>query len=50
MIRLSADEMRKMNKTSVTLKDGSGYVGYLEAIHMLHCVVSRFPRIHVPLF
>ncbi|KAK4655124.1 hypothetical protein QC762_404494 [Podospora pseudocomata] len=38
MIRLSADEMRKMNKTSVMLKDGSGYVGYLEAIHMLHCV------------
>ncbi|GAB1318517.1 hypothetical protein MFIFM68171_08727 [Madurella fahalii] len=38
MIRLSEEEMRKMNKTSVALRDGSGYVGYIEAIHMLHCV------------
>lgn len=29
-----------MNKTSVVLKDGSSYVGYLETFHMLHCVVS----------
>ena len=41
MIKLSEDEMRKMNKTSVVLKDGSGYVGYMETIHMLHCVVSQ---------
>jgi len=39
MIRISEEEMRRMNKTSVTLKDGSGYVGYLEALHQLHCVV-----------
>lgn len=29
-----------MNKTSVALRDGSGYAGYLETLHMLHCVVS----------
>ncbi|KAJ0104234.1 hypothetical protein J7T55_001721 [Diaporthe amygdali] len=40
-IRLSEEEMRAMNKTSVVLKDGSGYVGYLETFHMLHCV-KRF--------
>ena len=30
-----------MNKTSIALKDGSGYLGYLEAHHMLHCVVCK---------
>lgn len=29
-----------MGKTSLALKDGSGYIGYLETFHMLHCVVS----------
>lgn len=43
MIRLTEEEMRKMNKTSVRLRDGSGYVGYIEAIHMLHCVVCLGP-------
>lgn len=32
--------MRRMNKTSIALRDGSGYIGYLEFVHMLHCVVS----------
>lgn len=44
MIRLSKDEMARMNKTSIALKDGTGYIGYLETLHMLHCVVSCFPR------
>jgi len=39
MVRVSEEEMRKMNKTSVALRDGGGYVGYLESHHMLHCVV-----------
>lgn len=38
-IRLSEEEMKIMNKTSVALKDGTGYLGYLETFHMLHCVV-----------
>jgi hypothetical protein len=28
-----------MNKPSIALKDGSGYVGYPEVHHMLHCGV-----------
>lgn len=43
MIRLREDEMRAMNKTSIALKDGSDYIGYLESYHMLHCVVSEGP-------
>ncbi|KAI1387153.1 uncharacterized protein F4822DRAFT_429914 [Hypoxylon trugodes] len=46
-LRITKDEMIKMNKTSLTLKDGSGYVGYLEAIHMLHCV-KRLYQSHNP--
>ncbi|KAK1144403.1 hypothetical protein N8T08_005556 [Aspergillus melleus] len=38
MVKISEDELRKMNKTSIKLKDGSGYLGYLETVHMLHCV------------
>ncbi|KAI0189057.1 hypothetical protein F4808DRAFT_454100 [Astrocystis sublimbata] len=38
MVKVSEDEMRMMNKTSIQMKDGSGYLGYLEAHHMLHCV------------
>lgn len=44
MIRLNEGEMRAMNKTSVALKDGSGYAGYLESFHMLHWVVSSDMR------
>ncbi|KXH44566.1 hypothetical protein CNYM01_09527 [Colletotrichum nymphaeae SA-01] len=42
MLRFSEDEMNRMQKTSLALKDGSGYIGYLESFHMLHCVVSGF--------
>ena len=31
MVRISEDEMRRMNETSVTLRNGSGYVGCFEA-------------------
>lgn len=40
MLRFSEEEMKAMGKTSLALKDGSGYVGYLETFHMLHCIVS----------
>ncbi|KAI0878355.1 hypothetical protein GGS24DRAFT_518143 [Hypoxylon argillaceum] len=53
MIRISEEELKRMNKTSIRLRDGSGYVGYLEAIHMLHCVKrmyqSRHPEHYVEL-
>lgn len=44
-IRISESEMRRMNKTSVALRDGSGYLGYLEVHHMLHCLVRVRPRV-----
>ncbi|KAK4158739.1 hypothetical protein QBC43DRAFT_223636 [Cladorrhinum sp. PSN259] len=51
VIRITESEMRKMNKTSVAIRDGSGYLGYIEAIHMLHCVKrihqSQYPE-HYP--
>lgn len=28
-----------MKKQSIALQDGTGYIGYLETLHMLHCVV-----------
>ncbi|KAI1177470.1 hypothetical protein F4777DRAFT_206751 [Nemania sp. FL0916] len=46
MIKVSEDELRKMNKTSIALKDGSGYLGYLESIHMLHCVKRIYQAQH----
>lgn len=39
MLRISADELLKMNKTSIALQDGSGYIGTLETMHALHCLV-----------
>lgn len=39
-IRLSKDEMQKINKTApVELYDGSGYYGQLSVYHHLHCLV-----------
>lgn len=41
-IRISAAELRKINRTSIKLADGSGdYFGGLGVHHHLHCVVSR---------
>jgi len=38
-IRLSKDEMQKINKTApVELYDGSGYYGQLSVYHHLHCL------------
>ncbi|KAI1455164.1 hypothetical protein F4805DRAFT_290808 [Annulohypoxylon moriforme] len=46
MIKLSKDEMRMMNKTSIALRDGTGYIGYLESLHMLHCVKRLYQSQH----
>lgn len=40
MVKITEDELRRMNKTSIELRDGTGYIGYLESHHMLHCVVG----------
>jgi hypothetical protein len=40
-IRISADELKRLNRTSIQLQDGSGdYFGGLSAHHHLHCLVS----------
>ncbi|KAI1120825.1 hypothetical protein F5Y10DRAFT_289256 [Nemania abortiva] len=46
MLIISQDELEKMNKSSIALRDGSGYVGYLEAHHMLHCVKRLYQLQH----
>ncbi|KAL9107050.1 MAG: hypothetical protein Q9227_007996 [Pyrenula ochraceoflavens] len=40
LVKISKEELVKMNRASIPLRDGTGYVGYLESNHMLHCVVS----------
>lgn len=37
-IRLSKDELQKMNRTALELYDGSGFFGQLSAYHHLHCL------------
>ncbi|KAI3317655.1 hypothetical protein HD806DRAFT_362125 [Xylariaceae sp. AK1471] len=44
--RLSEEEMVQMNRTSIALSDGSGYVGYLESYHMLHCLKRIYQSYH----
>ncbi|KAI0897749.1 hypothetical protein F4806DRAFT_375667 [Annulohypoxylon nitens] len=46
LLRITKEEMVKMNKTSISLVDGSGYVGYIEALHMLHCVKRIYQSHH----
>jgi hypothetical protein len=41
-IRISAEELKKINRTSIQLQDGTGdYFGGLSAHHHLHCLVSQ---------
>lgn len=41
MVKLPEEKMKRMNKTSIALRDGSGYLSYLEAHYMLHCEVCN---------
>ena len=38
-IRLSEEELQKLNRTAIELYDGSGYSGQINAYHHLHCLV-----------
>jgi hypothetical protein len=40
-IRVSAEELRKSNQSSVPLPNG-GYMAWLGVFHELHCIVSIF--------
>lgn len=50
-IRISKDELKKMNRKTIELYDGSGYFGGMGAHHHLHCLVcdsrtvSNSPRL-----
>ncbi|PHH93029.1 hypothetical protein CDD83_2139 [Cordyceps sp. RAO-2017] len=37
-IRVSKEDLEKINRTSVALEDGSGYMGGLDVYHQLHCL------------
>ena len=43
-IRVSKEDLDKINRTSVPLLDGSGYMASLDVYHQLHCLVS-FPAL-----
>jgi hypothetical protein len=38
-IRVSKEVLDKINRTSVPLLDGSGYMASLDVYHQLHCLV-----------
>ncbi|KAF2229936.1 hypothetical protein EV356DRAFT_367735 [Viridothelium virens] len=46
MVKISKEELNRMNRTSIALRDGSGYIGYLESNHMLHCVKRLYQAQH----
>ncbi|PHH72496.1 hypothetical protein CDD80_4502 [Ophiocordyceps camponoti-rufipedis] len=37
-LRFTADEMRRMNRTALELRNGGGFYGQLSAYHHLHCL------------
>ena len=39
MIEMPAEEMRKMNKSSIAVRDTGNYVAYYGVFHQLHCLV-----------
>ena len=38
-IRISEDELQRINRKTIELHDGSGYLGQLGVYHHLHCLV-----------
>lgn len=49
-LRITPEEMSRLNQTSLALADGSGYLGTLGVYHELHCIVrsplGSFQRFH----
>lgn len=39
-LKIYPEEMSKLGRTSLKMRDGSGYLGVLGVYHELHCVVS----------
>ena len=40
-VRITKEEMTRMNQSSIELADGSGYYGQINAYHHLHCLVRK---------
>ncbi|GAB7353816.1 hypothetical protein MBLNU459_g4192t1 [Dothideomycetes sp. NU459] len=45
-VRTSNEELRRMNKSSIALGDGSGFMAVLDVYHRLHCVKYLRHYIH----
>lgn len=41
-MRLSADELAKVNRDSIPLGHGGGYYGEIAVFHELHCLVRNY--------
>lgn len=41
-VRVGKEVLDKINRSSVALTDGSGYMVTLDVYHQLHCLVSEF--------
>lgn len=39
-LRVSGEELRRSNQSSVELPEGGGYMAWLGVFHELHCIVS----------
>ena len=48
-IRVQKSDLDKINRTSIPLADGSGYLASLDVFHQLHCVYVRFSLFSVSL-
>lgn len=50
-IRVSTETLRKIDRTSIELADGSGdHWGSIAVYHHLHCLVSPFPSPFLQLY
>lgn len=39
-LRVSKEALERINKSSIPLSDGSGYIAGLDVTHHLHCLIS----------
>ena len=39
-MRISEEDLRKVNRSSIPLGNGGGYYGEMAVFHELHCLVS----------
>ena len=49
-MKVTADELRAVDQTSIPLADGSGYLAEMAVYHELHCVVSCLPGLASSLY